>query len=212
MQPIAYTDCFLKYRYDCDWMFFCDCDEFLMLSAGYKSVKDFLNEDCFNGADIIRVNWKLFSGKTENGDFDVVDGNYSVVDRFKEEIPQNLENMYSKSFIRSSIKFLEKSKIFGHGYFANTTLKAVQEDGNQCLNKWSKNTNELAEVGYKKCWLNHYPTKTIGEFVHQKMFRGGANRNPKRYNNDFLYWLKYNKRDEAELEYGRSLVKLYHNN
>lgn len=209
VQPKAYTEAFLNFRRDCDWMFFCDCDEFLMLDEKYENVKDFLSEECFNDADIIRVNWKLFSGKTENSNYDAVDGNYSVVERFKDEIKHN-EQMYSKSFIKTDITFIPNTKIVGHGYVDNHNLLAVNELGQKCLNKWSKNTDNIESVSYERCWLNHYPTKTIGEFVHQKMFRGGANRNPQRYNNNFGYWLKYNKRDEAELEYGRKLAEKLH--
>ena len=206
VQPIAYTKEFLNYKDECDWLFFCDCDEFLMLSDIYENVKDFLSEDCFRNIDIIRVNWKLFSGKTQNNDYDVVDGNYGVVDRFKETISHS-QNTFAKSFIRCNIEYIPNTKVFGHGYHANKNLIAVNELGKPCLNDWSKNCENEDEASYERCWLNHYPTKTIGEFVRQKFLRGGANRNPKRYNNCFKYWLTYNTRNEKEILYGWKVVK-----
>lgn len=212
VQPMAYTDMFLKYRDSCDWLFYCDCDEFLMLDEKYNgNVKNFLNEECFKDVDIIRVNWKLFSGKTENCDLDVVDGNYNVIDRFKDEISHE-EQRFSKSFIKTDIEYINNTKLYGHGYFDNPKLLAVNELGEKCLNSWSKNTLDIQCVTYKRCWLNHYPTKTIGEFTRQKMFRGGANKNAKRYNNDFQYWLKYNTENEDELKYGRELAVKYAKN
>lgn len=198
VQSLAYTEQFLRLRDECDWIFFADCDEFLVLNND-SNIKDFLSRDCFTGADIVRINWRLYTGKDSGGS--------SVVERFKTEYREHEQNKFTKSFIRSDIPFSDKNKIYGHGCY-NKDLIAVNDIGVRCMNIRSESCKRLEEVDYTNAALNHYPTKTIEEFVRQKLFRGGPNRNPKRYDN-FNYWLKYNPLDEEELERGMKYAASY---
>lgn len=192
VQPRAYTYCFKEYRKKYDWMIFIDIDEFIVLDPKYKNIKDFLSDPLFSDADIVRLHWKLFSGGTKLE----ADGNYNVLDRFKEPYHTDMEK-FGKSMIRGNIDFTG-GWVFGHGYFDNPNLKAVNAIGQPALNKWST-VNDIPV--YENAWINHYPTKTIGEFIDQKYFRGGPNNNGRKYK-DLGYFFKFNPYDERLERYG----------
>ena len=182
VQPKAYTECFLQYRSLYDWMIFIDIDEYIMLDKKYKDIKEFINDPILRNADIIRLCWKLYSG----GQNLEANGDYRVVKRFTESI-EHKENCFGKSIINTSIKYVG-DKIYGHGYFANKNLNVVNAIGDPALNKWSMASETPI---HQNAWINHYPTKTIGEYIDQKYFRGGPNNNASRYSNlDFFF--KYN--------------------
>jgi len=192
VQPRAYTYCFKEYREKYDWMIFMDIDEFIVLDPKYQTIKDFLSDPLFSDVDIIRLHWKLFSGGIELE----ANGNYSVLSRFKDQYPNELEK-YGKSIIRGDINFTG-GWVYGHGYFNNPDLKAVNSIGQPAQNHWS--TINKTPV-YENAWINHYPTKTIGEFIDQKYFRGGPNNNSKKYK-DLGYFFQYNPYDERLERYG----------
>jgi len=203
LQPIAYTQEYNINKDNYDWIAFIDCDEFIILEDKYKTIKDFISDDIFKDADIIRLHWKIFCGGKE---LDVKDNDYSVMNRFKERYPMEHEK-WSKSIIKtSSVILKEGEKIVHSGYFYNKELKAVNTLGEKCLNEWC--TADEIPI-YKNAWINHYPTKTIGEFIKQKYFRGGANLNNNRYRT-LDYFFMYNPYDKELEEYGKKLIsKLY---
>lgn len=194
IQPKAYTECFFLYRKQYDWIIFIDIDEFIMLDDKYNNIKEFLNESMFDKVDIIRLHWKLYSGKTEKNN------TYNVVERFLEPIDHS-ENCFAKSIIRSTIQWTG-GQIYGHGYFQNENLIVVNSVGERVSNKWSVAGSPV----YKNAWINHYPTKTIDEFINQKYFRGGPNNNPRRYST-LDYFFKYNENRPEIRQYGENKIK-----
>lgn len=193
VQTKAYTALFKKYRKQFDWIFFTDIDEFLVIEEG--NVKDFLSS--FPNDYIVRVNMKHF---TDNDQLDVIDGNYNVFDRFKTEV-RCVDDYFVKSFIRGNI-FLVYPYIFGHGIY-NKKLQAVDAEGNPCTSINQK----TGRIVYKRAWINHYRTKTIGEYIRQKYNRGGSNNNPSRYNNWKQYFSKTNNLTQEKIDYAEKLIK-----
>jgi hypothetical protein len=200
VQSKAYTEIFRGYKDRYDWILFIDCDEFVVLDSKYSGdIKNFLSDSIFSKADIIRLHWKIFSGGKE---LDVYDEDYSVMDRFKEHYPME-EEKWGKSFIRTSSSDYKEGKCYGHGYFAEPSLVAVNSLGEPCLNKWAT----IGDIPvHQDAWINHYPTKTIGEYIRQKYFRGGANNNPRRYAN-LNYFFRYNEYSKELEDYGKSLIE-----
>ena len=197
VQPKAYTECFLLYRKQYDWMIFIDIDEFIMLEDKYNDIKEFLGESIFKKADIIRLYWKLYSG---GGELEAKH-NYKVMERFVDIIDHS-ENCFAKSIIRSTIQYIGGC-IYGHGYFENKKLTAVDATRQPALSKWSQAGYKPV---YKNAWINHYPTKTIGEYINQKYFRGGPNNNPERYST-LDYFFKYNEDNSRIRQYGENKIK-----
>ena len=204
IQSPAYTECFLKYKNNYNWLSFIDIDEFIMLDKKYhNNIKEFLNDSIFKNVDIIRLCQKIY---TSNTLFDIVD-NYSVLNRFKDQYISG-EEAFCKSIIRGTVEYV--GGVFqARGYYKNAKVITVSSDGNYCMNSGRSlffpkqlNTPPI----YTNAWINHYPTKTIGEYIRQKYFRGGPNANCRKYNN-LNYFFKYNIQTAEKEEYAKKLIK-----
>lgn len=196
VQPVqskAYTELYLKHQGQFDWLLFIDCDEFVMCDDG--NIKDFLQPfDC----DVVRISSKHFS----DGDMLDTDGDYRVVDRFTESYYTSADT-FVKSFINTRVELGER-KVQGHSIY-DKTLDARNALGDPC-----ENTNQhTTRIVHQRCWLNHYPTKTIGEYIRQKYNRGGANNNPGRYNKWERYFFRTNRKTQEKLDYANKLIKEY---
>lgn len=190
VQPKAYTELYQKYRDQFDWLLFIDCDEFVMLDKG--NIKDFLEDfDC----DVVRINWMCYS----DGDMLDTDGDYRVVSRFTQPYLSSADT-FAKSFIRTRVELGDK-KIFGHGIYDKTL------DARNAYNDPCENTNpHTTRIVHQVCWLNHYPTKTIGEYIRQKYDRGGANGNPGRYNRWETYFFRFNRKTQDKIDYANKMI------
>ena len=190
MQAEVYTELYQKYQKDFDWILFIDLDEFVMTDQG--NIKDFLARfDC----DVVRISSKHFS----DGDMLDADGDYRVVDRFTEPYYCSLDT-FVKSFVNTRVELGER-KIYGHGIY-DKHLDARNALGDPC-----ENTNpHTTRIVHSVCWLNHYPTKTIGEYMRQKYGRGGANNNPGRYSRWETYFFRTNRRTEEKIDYANNLI------
>ena len=195
VQQMAYQQSFRKYKEQYDWILLIDIDEFLVLDK-HKDVKEFLSSFDDN-VDCIKLCWKHF---TDNEELDVIDGNYNVFDRFKTVIETNRDN-FVKQFIKTSsidddiIERIHQHDILSH------KITTVDSLGNKChMNRM------LNKVVYGNAWVNHYKTKTIGEFIRQKYFRGGPNRNNAKYGR-FEYFFEINKKTDEKVAYAEKLIK-----
>ena len=129
VQPIAYTETFLKFKNDYDWFAFIDCDEFIMIDEKYNNIKELLLEEIFNNADIIRLCPKVYN---DNNKLDVENDDYSVLNRFQNEITEkNQFTYFIKSLIKGSIEFND-GHIGPFGYFYNHNLHMVNSCGKKC--------------------------------------------------------------------------------
>lgn len=189
VQSNAYTELYQKYRNDFDWLFFCDVDEFVMC----PNIKEFLdNYNC----DVVRLASKHFS----DGDMLDADGDYRVVERFTEPYYTTLDS-FAKSFINTRVELNER-KVYGHGIY-DKNLDARNALGDKCEN----NNQHIQRIVHQKCWLNHYPTKTIGEYIRQKWLRGGPNGNPLRYRNWEKYFFRTNRWSQEKIDYANKIIK-----
>lgn len=196
VQKIAYRTSFKKYKEQYDWIFLIDIDEFLVLE-NHNNVKDFLS-GFGEEVECIRLCYKHF---TDNEELDVIDGNYNVFDRFKTEVKTKFD-VLTKLFIRTTIKDELISKIYQHSI--NADVFAVDALNNRRYEK----TMMLNNVVQKVAWVNHYRSKTIGEYIRQKYFRGGANFNGARYRTLTFFW-QTNVQTPEKLAYGKKLIAEY---
>lgn len=196
LQPLAYTELYQEYRKDFDWIAFFDIDEFVMLD-GFNTIQDFLQGfDC----DVVRLSCLHYS----DGDMLDTDGDYSVLSRFKEEYRTSYD-CFAKSFINTKVELGER-KIYGHGiYDKDLDARNAYNDPCESINPYVK------RIVYEKAWINHYPTKTIGEYIRQKYKRGGANANPKRYSNWEQYFFRTNRKTQEKIDYANKLINDLYN-
>lgn len=197
VQQPAYQETFEKYHNQFDWTMFLDVDEFLVLE-NHKNVKDFINsfpDDVF----CIRLSWKHF---TDNNELDVKDNNYNVFDRFKTPVDFKMDK-WVKYFLKTSVTKNDGLRML-HQHsvgIKNRQLKSVN-----ALGELTKSDTPTQDVVHKVAWINHYRTKTIGEYVRQKYFRGGPNYNNIKYRNLRYFWETNEKTPEKE-EYAKKLIE-----
>lgn len=193
VQTLAYTELYEKYKEDYDWLLFIDIDEFVMIDNQYKDIKDFLQHfDC----DEVRISSKHFS---DNDSLDTL-GDYRVVERFRDPYYTSADT-FVKSFINTRVELGDR-KVYGHGIY-DKDLDARNALGDPC-----ESTNQHTQrIVHERCWLNHYPTKTVGEYIRQKYRRGGPNGNPGRYSKWESYFFRTNRKTQEKLDYANKIIK-----
>ena len=194
VQQMAYQETFRKYKDKFDWFLFIDIDEFLVLE-NHDNVKDFI-KSYGEEPNCIKLTWRHFN---DNGELDVIDGNYNVFNRFKTVVDTKMDRM-TKQFIKGNIseddiKFLHQHEILGKD------IRAIDVLGNKVYYGRELRNGPINKVA----WLNHYRTKTIGEYVRQKYFRGGPNRNNVRYHR-LSYFFETNEKTPEKVEYAEKLI------
>lgn len=204
VQPIAYTDMFKEYRNQYNWICFIDIDEYIFLDEKYNgNIKNFIkirDEMCKN-LSCIKLCWKIY---TDENNLDA-GGDNRVVDRLTDYHESAWYEIFCKSIIKTNIDYLG-GKIHGHGYFENKdNYLCVNSLGDRCENIWST----ISKVTHENCYIRHYPTKTMGEFIRQKYFRGGPNScGSVRYKTLKYFW-KFNNYSKDKEEYGKKLISTY---
>lgn len=189
LQQASFLSVYKEYRKQFDWFLFIDVDEFLTLKTA-ATVQGFLQKPCFIGYNMIGLCWRLYG---DNGHVRVTDNNYSLLERFTKPInPADKGVIHKKSFVKS----LDTDEVVfpnSHSMLTPYTV-ACNAAGKEDLNPTSvKLSGDL--ITYENAYLKHFITKTLQEYITNKMKRGGsANANfatRQKYNID--YFFKYNE-------------------
>ena len=195
-QQEVYTNFYNTHEFD--WCLFCDIDEFLM---GIDNIKDFLNDPRFNDYEQIRIKWKLF------GDDNLIHRDMSkpVYEVFKKEVRitydrslkkiSNLQHQ-GKAIVRGGLKdVVVTSPHFASRFERNNILKSCLPSGKPC------NSKIVISEDYSKehVFVNHYMTKSLDEFINQKLKRTDAVF--EEINLDMSYYWRINKPSYEKLLY-----------
>lgn len=185
--------------HDFDWCLFCDIDEFLV---GVKNIHYMLEHPMYRRAYQIRIKWRLF------GDDDMItrDMSIPVIKAFTKEVKSslcrdlvtvgNLERQ-AKSIIRGHLgNVIIDSPHFGSFRRRDNVIPSILPSGKPCWAKVAIKDDYSRETIY----LNHYMTKTLSEFVKQKL-----NRNDAVFNKSLQldYFWRINKQTPEKLEWLR---------
>ena len=203
LQHHIYSDFYQKYGTTFDWCAFIDIDEFFF---GVKDIKEMCSK-APHYIPQIRVKWKLF------GDDDLIERDMSkpVYEVFKKRITSSLKRdltpggsleRQAKCIVRGNLKKVA----FYSPHFASydqrdDVLPSCLPNGR--LLAYSKVV--LSDRTYdmdQRVFLHHYMTKSLSEFVKQKL-----NRNDAVYNEeiDTTYYWRINKQTKEKLVYLKSL-------
>ena len=158
LQHYVYDSFYRKQKDNFDWVFFVDIDEFLV---GIDNIKDFLKNPVFRWFDQIRFKWRLF------GDDNIVerDTTQPVFGAFTKVITNNPKSNQTKCMIRGGLQ-----NILINSCHYVKWLNSCYPSGKPC------SATEISLNNYKgeKIFVNHYMTKSLAEFVDQKLNRGDA--------------------------------------
>lgn len=199
LQHDIYTDFYNSHHFD--WCLFVDIDEFLV---GVSNIHLWLEQWKFRNAKQIRIKWKLF------GDDDLIERDISkpVYDVFKKEVKTSLHRnlvdkgnleLQGKAFVRGGLQnVVIRSPHFASYFRRDNVIPSVLPSGKPCFSK------NAIEEDYRKenVFINHYMTKSLSEFIKQKLNRGDAVYNTT-INIDY-YW-RINNKTKEKLDYLKNM-------
>lgn len=195
LQHELYTNFY--HTHDFDWVFYCDIDEFLF---GVENIKTFLTRFRNLNVGQVRVKWKLI------GDDGFIERDMSkpVYEVFKHSPkrtlnrnlidPGTLENQ-GKAFVRGGLA----NVIIASPHFASlnerkSIIPSCLPSGKPC----NSGVVIIEDYSNETIFLYHYMTKSLSEFVNQKLKRTDAVFGDKILLN--YYW-RVNKKTPEKIEW-----------
>ena len=201
LQHDIYTGFYIKYGKTFDWCLFCDIDEFLF---GINNIHSWLEQPQFKNAEQIRIKWKLF------GDDNLIERDMTkkVVDTFHQEISHSLNrNLVDKGNLEKQGKMIVRgglnNVIIRSPHFASygtrdNVIPSILPSGKQTFSKVAIQDDYSNETIY----LNHYMTKSLSEFIEQKLTRTDAV-----FGNTIAldYYWRINKKTPEKIKYLKNM-------
>ena len=205
----SYANIYYDISNNYNWALFCDFDEFLTLNED-KTIQDYLSRECFKNKIQILINWKIYT------DNDLVyDDGRGCLERFVTPMDIYKYVEYKDMFENAHVKPLIRTKItnikFNNPHIINSSNKQLNDIlnvtscnncGNLCkLHHWQLDSNNL--INYDLSYIKHFTTKTIDEWVNNKIKRGCGDRKPEFFNKTYPLerFFKYNKITDEKLKY-----------
>lgn len=208
-QLMAYQNCYDTYNKQYDWIAFFDCDEFLTFAGGTADVHVFFSRKEFCHYHVMHINWKVY------GDNDLLDNDgRNVVERFKDPVmpldiksPGNSvpENNHVKSIVRGGLAAVQWVSV--HTPYCKFCHCCDPQGHPIDMNSPFNNFD------YTIVYLRHYSTKTVGEWIKNKMKRGIPDRSEDNWRNilNLDFFFRFNKKTKEKIEYAEKLLKLNRN-
>lgn len=202
VQLRAYQDCYDRHNMEYDWIAFFDVDEFLTFEDKSTDIHCFLRQKKYLPFQVMHVNWKIYG---DNGLLDS-DGR-SVVERFKEPLMpldyctrERPWNDHIKSIVRgglSSIKWNATPHTPTSRKYACCNSEGIPVDLN----------SPFQTIEFKSVFLRHYRTKTVGEWVKNKMIRGFPDQSEFKWKKALCLdsFFEYNEKTEDKILYAQEL-------
>lgn len=198
-QMYVYNEFYLKYIFD--WVAFIDVDEFITLSNKFDNISGFINS-MPTKFDAIYLNWMCYGDnnhldKTESG----------VIERFVKPLPykfavynlfgKNPLNNTVKTLVRAGADYLPETPHTGKGSFSvcNSTFAEINND------------NPFQPFTFENCYIRHYISKSIGEYITQKLRRGVVDGPNTKYSTWMFF--KFNRVTISKLIYRSKLLKKF---
>lgn len=180
LQHYIYNKFYHTHKFE--WVFFVDIDEYLV---GVNNIKEIINERY----DQIRIKWKLF------GDDDLIERDTSkpLFNAFKQEKHDNRLEYQGKSIIRGGLNI----KIHSCHYVKY--INSCFPNGKRC----QSNRLELLDYNDQNVFINHYMTKSLLEFINQKLGRGDAVWKDRSI--DFSYFWRINEKTKDKLDFIKNM-------
>lgn len=191
-QMKAYTLVYEKYGKECDWMLFCDIDEFLILEK-HKTIQEFIEDK--KDYDCILINWMCM---TDNNLINYEDK--PLMERFTEPCDKDVrvqyafpENMHIKSIIKGGLSNLA---FWGNPHIPSNYLLCCNADGVRC------DQTPFQPITWNTAYLKHFVTKSLEEWVCNKCVRGTGDRDMKCFLETYQFrYFKYNQRTKEKLHW-----------
>lgn len=192
-QLTAYNECYANARNDFDWIAFIDVDEFITFGTNcpYHNINLYLEN--IKKFDVLFINW-MYYGDNEK----VYQEKETVITRFPLPIPDCKENKHIKSIIKTTanIKFIRNP------HCPDGEMQICDDCQHPIFQ-----SEPFKQPSFQNLYIRHYGTKTIEEFIKNKILRGAADQNTNPYKMDLFY--KINKRSKAKREIERHYFHIH---
>lgn len=182
----AYNECYAAVRKDFDWVAFIDADEFITFGAQcpYSHVNNYLEN--IKGFDTVFISWMYYG---DNGK--VRQEKEPVIARFPSPIPGCPENKHIKSIVRTSADIT-----FVRSPHCPDGPIAICNDCQQPI----PHNEPFQQPSFQMLYIRHYGTKTVEEFIKNKVLRGAADQNFNPYKMELFYRINQRNRAKADVE------------
>lgn len=170
-QMQGYTEMYAKYGNEYDWIAFFDFDEFLIL-PNHQSISDFLDDK--SNFEVILINWLCM---TDNNlvRYDP----RPLMERFTQpmDILKPIQYSFSDNcHVKSIVKgHLACVRFISNPHIPTNQLKCGNADGVMV------NSAPWQQINYTNAYLKHFTTKTIEEWLTNKMKKGTPDREPSQF-------------------------------
>lgn len=201
----AYKDAYQRFGNLYEWLIYIDIDEFIMLQKD-NNIKDFINRFP-KDLETYRMHWQIF------GDDDLIDRNRqsSIVNDITTPLKSRY-NIQTKSIIKGGLKHIDFISVHYAVKNVNGKISHLKTYYGNMIHlpiayKSGINNIDVKPTDYTYVKLNHYITKTICEYICQKMRRPDAARNYTRTIDNKFYNIS-TKTDEKNQIYELSKKEL----
>ena len=183
VQAEAYNDIYRRYGAQYDWLAFFDFDEFLVMDHG--TVREWLDAQR-EDAEVALVNWMCMT----DGGMIYNDGR-PMMERFTEPVPFDRcvqydfpDDNHVKSIVRGSL---------GEVVFRNPHVPVTPH---------CRKPSPFRPYDFSRCYLKHFTTKTISEWLENKCSKGVGDRRKDTFEKTYRdRFFKYNEWTEAKQQY-----------
>ena len=179
-QRPAYTNTYLQYGRQYDWLAFFDFDEFLCINPALEQDVHALMARYDRQYQVVMVPWLTY---TDSGL--VLNDGRPVRERFTETNPS--ESTAGKGIVRGGI----------NGLRYRPSVHLPGQPVLRCCDTLGRPhpQNRHTEMNTDVCWLAHYTTKTIEEYLSNKARKGTAGRTYSHFRDSYRdYFFLVNKR------------------
>lgn len=202
LQLKVYNDFYYNYNNSFDYCAFIDLDEYIVFNQeqNIKNIKDFLFK--YNKVDIYHLSWKVYG---DNDKLYKEEG--SCLKRFLIPKEDNFcfnynfpENRHVKSIIKGNLKNISFAS---NPHTIKNTNPIIKLKCCNCDGKEVDLNSPFMTPTFNVCFIKHFYTKTLEEYVKNKIKRKSVSTNKDIYNLDKFF--KYNKKTKEKIDYLKSI-------
>lgn len=200
-QKTAYFQCYQQNEFD--WIAFIDIDEYIVLN-NWSNIKAMLNDTMFDNCEGIVLGWNLI------GDDDIIEPkeDISTVPIYKRLFKSvKKQSNWGKSIIRSNIPICKNSAHYFFKKIATNNTKLIKYYNTK--GQYVKEIN-TEKIMFQNCYLNHYRTKTLKEYLDTK-FKNKFSATGDIATNDYDYFFTLNKKTPEKIEYIENYIRTHNN-
>jgi hypothetical protein len=204
-QLAAYQDCYDRYNKEFNWIAFFDCDEFLTFADESNDIHSFLNQKRFMPFQVMHINWQVY------GDNELLDNDgRNIIERFELPIPYNTKGAYGSHLENEHVKSIVRGGL--PDVIWDIDPHTPRSVFYRCCSAEGREVNvnmPFQSIHYETLFLRHYSTKTIGEWVRNKMKRGFPDRNEENWKEllNIEFFFRYNHKTDEKVGYAKKVLE-----